>query len=130
MNSPQRGKEGRTNMETKMTITIDKDFTTLGAVKSLKEAVAEFKNRYTVGDLLRAYNEVFRNDYTDIDGDILRCDISAFKMYEFDEASFKVSLWVTNGVRVYKIRFYADVNLNVNDDPLLMNLEQFRIVLE
>jgi len=116
-----------------MTITMDKTMTTLDQVAPMKEAMKEFKARYTDGDLRRVMY-----DYLDeiknydavccLGGEIVKCEVSAFpvNMYRFDGVNFAVEITICNYFNGYAfLRFYVDSELNLDKRPDLITLREY-----
>lgn len=102
-----------------MKITINKEYTTLAQADKVRRDIREFRGMYTDGDLLRAFR-----DATDLDiawnHDILSAFVEAFPAGSLfgDKTSFCVEM-ITHGFREFcEIRFYCDMNLEVDTRDL------------
>lgn len=102
-----------------MKMHIDKDLTTLAQEAKVRHDMREFRERYTDGDLLRAFY-----DATDINEayshDILSVSVKAFPAGSLfgDKTSFCVEM-LTHGWRKFcEIRFYCDLDLEVDTRDL------------
>ena len=102
-----------------MKMSINKEYTTLKQAEQVRRDMREFKERYTHGDLLRAFC-----DATDINEtwnhDILSVTVEAFPAgsYFDDVTHFHVKM-LTHGWRKFcEIDYYCDLDLNVDTRDL------------
>ena len=116
-----------------MKLTMNKQMTTMAQVAPLKDAMKDFKARYTDGDL-----RTVMNDYCSrlnaweaanaLSGDIIRCDVDAFpnNSIYFDKAWYAVEMVIGRWGNGYTlIRFYVDQNLNLDERPDLITMKVF-----
>ena len=103
--------------------TIDKSYTSVANYKAIKEALKEFSQVYTCGDLLRELNE---QSGQDIYGNILKCTVEAFENGFFSpEPRFNVCLLVDSYNKIYDINFYCDKSLTINTDPKCITVDTY-----
>lgn len=112
-----------------MNITLDKENTTIALKDQVKADMKEFKARYTDSDLKRAFEDALDYGKT-YGGDVLKADVQAFPSgWINDNAThFAVDMLVDNCIALYRIRFYCDMNLEVNTDPILVTIKEYRAV--
>lgn len=100
-------------------ITIDKELTTLAQENKVRADARQFRTAYTENDLLRAFC-----DATDINEtynhDILSVSVKAFpEGWAFgDKTSFCVEMLTHGWRKLCEIRFYCDIELNVDTRDL------------
>lgn len=113
-------------MKAQMIYEVDKDMTTVSKVSRTKEALKQFRAKYSPEDIARLYAETF-NDY--VYGDILRLHVDAFPSsnlsYE-DRTTFRVEEILFNGLRFLTLHFYIDSEGTVTEDELLHGLETYK----
>ena len=104
-------------------ITIDKYFK---ENTRIKEDVAEFKNCYTLNDLLLRFVDETGTD------EIYGCDIVNYRIEAFDKGwlygevtAYQVQMVLDGYSKMFKIRFYIDKNFEVNLDPDLYTVKKF-----
>ncbi|MBO7309145.1 MAG: hypothetical protein J6V38_05890 [Kiritimatiellae bacterium] len=90
-----------------------------GRADKLRADMKEFKARYTDGDLKRAIEDVLDKDFY---GDIIQAKVEAFGLAE---TSFAIDLVIDGFVRIYKIRYYCDINLKVDNDENLIHVKSY-----
>lgn len=111
-----------------MKITINKEGTTLAQVEHVKEAMKEFKARYTDSDLRRVMNDHCEKlglweAASTLSGDILRCDVDAFPDGCFcsDPVHYAVEIVIARYGHGYTfLRFYVDQDLTLDERPDLI----------
>jgi len=105
-----------------LSIKVNEDFTVVGRLAQVKEAIKEFKATYTAGDLLREFNEQTGED---IGNEVIAVEGEAF--HEYDGTPRFVFNMVTTwlGISIYRVRFYCDSSLTINLDPILLDIERF-----
>lgn len=97
-----------------MKITIDRQYTEDYQLPAVKEDIKAFKEMYTEGDLLRAFeNQTGEDIYVE---EIVRTKIEAFDSgWAFDhKTAFQVEMVVDAVMEMVKVRFYTDMELNVD----------------
>lgn len=98
-----------------MKITVDKEFTNGYEMAQVKEDIKEFKARYTDGDVLNAMRSQtdFWGGYGE---DIIKAEAKAFPAgWDFQNKTlFAVEMLIDGYNEMYKIRFYIDMDLNVD----------------
>lgn len=120
-----------------MKITMDKSLTPVAQVKELRNAMKDFKARYTDGDLKRVFLdalcEINEDRTREAQGaiycaDILRCDVSAFPTYQtiWIGAEYCVEMVLENCNKFVFIRFYVNHDLKVDTRPQLITLRLFK----
>lgn len=111
-----------------MKITIDEKLTSIYGAKKVREDIKLFKATYTANDILNQYNEQIKDGFG-LYGDVLVCDVRAFEN-TIPEArtEFAICLWVANSCEVFKLRFYADMGLNITNDALLIDEDKYERV--
>ena len=112
-----------------MTIKIDKDYIRASKIKEVKDLAKEFKTRYTDNDLKNAFIDTFDN-YKLHNADVLKCEISAFEKSPYGEVEFNCSVeMVLEGIlSMFKIRFYTDMNLEIDVNELLHEVREYKLV--
>lgn len=90
-----------------------------GRADKLRADMKEFKARYTDDDLKRAIENVLNKDFY---GEIVQAKVEAFG---FNDTSFAVDLMIDGFIKVYKIRYYCDLNLNVDTDDNLIHVRSY-----
>ena len=116
-----------------MKITMDKQMTTLDQVAPMKEAMKDFKARYTDGDLRRVFydflDEIKNYDAaTAIGGEIVKCEVSAFPINNFCwiGANYAVEITICNFFNGYAfLRFYVDQDLKMDKRLDLITLREY-----
>ena len=115
-----------------MTIKMDKSLTTFAQAAKVKEDMKQFKNCYTGGDLLRAWNEVFSEaeQYEKcVHGDVLSVTVNAFpaNWYTGGETTFRVDLIADGYLAMHKLAFYVNLGLEVDARPELMTHKVYKL---
>lgn len=112
-----------------MKITISKKFVESYQLDRVKADAKEFKGRYTDGDLLRSFMDQ-TNDYRCHAGNIVYCNVEAMDAgwYYGEKTHFVVEMLVEGFKKLYKLRFYVNMNLEVCLDPLLIQVREFKEV--
>lgn len=118
-----------------MKITVSKELTTLAQLDKVKEDCKQFKACYTANDLLNAWNERCRDRdlWTEhICGDVISVDITAFpaKLWTDCDTSFGIELVVDGINEFHKLRYYADLGLQIDDRPEVIAHKVYREVKE
>lgn len=98
-----------------MKIRLDKNYTQPWMIETIKEAMKEFKEMYTDGDLKRAFEDS-TGIYIAYNMDIIKCDVEAFDAgYAFNNrAAFKVTMLLDGYNRLARYIFYTDKDLNLD----------------
>lgn len=99
-----------------MKITMDKELTPVAKSKIVKEAMKEFKTKYTDSDIL--YNLMEQvDDGWEMDGRILSCEVEAYPTTSLSwdtEVRYRVEIITSGGTFVFKlITAYIDSELRV-----------------
>lgn len=115
-----------------MKITMNKEMTTISMKNNLKEAMKEFKARYTDYDLRNALHGVFAEAElweacNALYGDIIRCDVDAFPEYTtiWVGAHYAVEMVIESTIRITRVRFYVDQDLKVDTGRDLITMRIF-----
>lgn len=111
-----------------MKFTINKDYTVINQVATVKNAIKEFKSYFTENDLLRAFNETFNFN---VEGEILKTEIEAFASSVFmDNVTFWIKLFVYDDFLEFnEIHFYIDYenyNFIVNNNSEIIDTYTFK----
>lgn len=109
-----------------MRIRVDKDYTDKAFTDQVKADIAEFKERYTIGDVLNS----FRCQVDRWDGwtqEIIKVDAKAFPGgYYYDNAThFCFEFLIDGASTMYKIRFYIDMDLIVDTRTGLYSIKKY-----
>lgn len=109
-----------------MKIRMDKRYTDKIFEIRVKEDMAEFKVRYTDGDLLRAFMDAM-DEYRCGFGNIVYCNVDAYDSgWAFGNVThFTVEMLVEGFNDIYKLRFYCDMDLEVRTD--LSEIREFKL---
>lgn len=105
-----------------MKITLDKTSVCVANVERVKEAMKDFKAKYTDNDLLRCFNDAF-GEY--IHGEILKCDVSAYERWFCGDIGFNVSMIIHSFSEIDEIGFFM-CDDEVNTDAILKTLRRFK----
>lgn len=106
-----------------MKITLDKQFTSLEKAPMVKEAMKEFKARYTDADVRNALTDYFESKemwdlVTCLSGEILKVELAAAPrtMYQPDnDMQYAVELVVSQYMQGFTFaRYYIDQELKIN----------------
>ena len=110
-----------------MKMTIDKTFTENWQMDRVKADVKEFKAMYTDGDILRSFQEQ-TEDYRTYAADIVYCKASAMDSgWAFGNVTtFCIEMMVEAPCKIYKLRFYIDMNLKIDNRPNLITVQVFK----
>jgi len=108
-----------------MKMTIDKNNTTVGMIPVVKAGLKEFKTRYTDNDLLNAFEEQ-TCEVTAHGAEIISATVEGFGTY--GSVWYRVDIIAYSYIRFFKIHFYCDSELVLDDDPLLSECEVFKRV--
>lgn len=110
-----------------MKMSIDKKYVEDYQMERVKEDAKEFKGRYTDGDLLRSLMEQIK-DYRCWASDIVYCNVKAIDSgwASGNVTMFCVEMMVENINRIYKLRFYIDMDLQVDVRPKMITIREFK----
>lgn len=90
-----------------------------GQADKLRADLKEFKARYTDGDLKRAIQDVLDTDFY---GDIVQAKVEAFG---YNDTSFAVDLLIDGFIKMYKIRYYCNIDLKIDEDENLIHVRAY-----
>ena len=111
-----------------MKITLNKEYTEKHQEQMVKDAMREFKNTFTDGDLLREF--IQQTDNWNVSGQIIKCEVDAFAAGwaepNYGGADFEVKIWVDCCIKVYSICYYADQNCNIS--TALSTVKEYKMV--
>lgn len=114
-----------------MKTSIDKNFTHVSAVSTVKNAIKGFKSIYKDSDVLTAFNDECREDWNRIRGDVLEMTVTAYDNYECVSAMIEAVVF-DRCTEFSTVRFHIDIDhdgymLKVYNDPVLITVEKYRI---
>ena len=106
-----------------MKITVDKEFTHVSKVATVKATLGAMKKIYTENDLLIMFNDATGND---VNGEILRCEVSGYDNVLGVGASVEMIIY-NKYYEFVTVRFYIDIDdegtiEKFATDPLLVNV--------
>lgn len=113
-----------------MKITVNKDFTHVSKVATVKNTLAAFKRIYTENDVLAMFNDATENA---VRGDVLKCDVSGWD--NVDGVGVCVEMIIHDlRYEFVTVRFYLDIDDDgvlekVATDPLLVTVDRYRLVI-
>lgn len=109
-----------------MKIRINKEFTENWQIERVQSDAKEFKARYTDGDVLRAFQNA-TEDYRTYNADIIYMNVSAMDAgsYYDNQTIFCVDVMTESITRIFKIRYYVDMKLNVMTDANLITVREY-----
>lgn len=98
-----------------MKVTIDKQYTTVANMPSVRAACKEFKSRYTDGDLKRvAYDDLGMDEF--YNAEVVSATVEGFNATPYVIATqFWVTLIARTPTHFYTIEYTCDSELNVTD---------------
>lgn len=110
-----------------MKITVDKDFTHVSKVATVKNTLNAMKKLYTENDLLIMFNDATDNA---VSGEILRCNVSGYDNVVGVGASVEMITY-NEYYEFTTVRFYIDIDEEGTiekfaTDPLLINVDHYR----
>lgn len=112
---------------------IDKEFTHISAVATVKNALKSFKAMYRDSDILEQFNDIMYDEMTwrYVRGDVLEMTVSAFD--NIDRIGAVVEAVVFNrSTEFNRLRFHIDIDRDgtmtkIHTDPILVTVEKFTI---
>lgn len=110
-----------------MKIRMDKRYTDKIFEIRVKEDMAEFKGRYTDGDLRRAFMDWMEDDRIYY-GDIVYCNVEAYDSgWAYGNVThFTVNMMIDSFDKIYKVVFYCDMELTVRTE--ISTIREFKEV--
>ena len=101
---------------------IDKKYTDAGMLETVRASLKEFRARYTEGDLLRAFAEACGDHSFEAD-EIIKCTVTGFSTC--DQPWYSVEIITDGLINLHRVRFYTDIELNVDKNPLMISCERY-----
>lgn len=106
----------------KSDIKIDNNFTTVANVALCKQTAADFCERFTNGDILRAVDEAAPDKFIDTTAEVISANAeiycSAPIMATTDDVQLVIHLFLFGFTRAWRIIVYCDANLKIREDHL------------
>lgn len=110
-----------------MKMKIDRKYVEDYQLARVKEDAAEFKGRYTDGDLVRSYMNQM-DDYRMCNAEVIYCKAEAMDSGWAcgNRTIFCIEIMLENHMSIYKIRFYSDMDLNIDTRDNMVMAREFK----
>lgn len=109
-----------------MKMSINKKYVEDYQMERVKADAKEFKAMYTDADILNSFREQLK-DYRTYTAEIVYCKVEAMDSgwARGNETTFCVEMLVEDFRKMYKLRFYVGMNLEVDNRPNLVTVREF-----